>query len=240
MNVGGATTRQPSWLLDETGSAGRENLDAGHVARYDRKEDADARAEVDRLVALGINADSTVIDFGAGTGQLAVALAPVCRRVVAVDISPVMLQALRAKAANAGTANLEVVQAGFLTYEHTGATPDAVYSRYALHHLPDFWKAVAFDRIYRMLAPNGIFRLWDVIYSFPASEACERVEAWCATGGTDVGDGWARAELEEHIRDESSTFSWLLEPMIEQSGFVIEEAIYAKDQFFAQYVLRKP
>jgi hypothetical protein len=34
----------PGWLLDEVASAGRENLDAGHVGRYDAKEDAGARA----------------------------------------------------------------------------------------------------------------------------------------------------------------------------------------------------
>jgi len=38
--------------------------------------------------------------------------------------------------------NVEPVQAGFLTYQHVGEA-DFVYSRFALHHLPDFWKAVA-------------------------------------------------------------------------------------------------
>jgi hypothetical protein len=37
---------RPHWLLDEVASAGRENLDPGHVARYDTKEDAGAAAEV--------------------------------------------------------------------------------------------------------------------------------------------------------------------------------------------------
>ena len=37
---------RPGWLLDEVASAGRENLDAGHVAHYDDKEDAGAAAEV--------------------------------------------------------------------------------------------------------------------------------------------------------------------------------------------------
>ncbi len=36
----------PGWLLDERACAGRENLDAAHVARYDTKEDAGAAAEV--------------------------------------------------------------------------------------------------------------------------------------------------------------------------------------------------
>jgi len=44
--------------------------------------------------------------------------------------------------------------------------------------------------------------------------------------------------LEEHVRDENSTFTWLLEPMIEQTGFAIEEASYSDDEFSAKYVLR--
>ena len=79
------------WRLDEIAHAGRENLDADHVARYDDKEDADAAAEVRLLEELGMNSASTVLDLGAGTGQLTLAAAPRCRRVVAVDVSPVML-----------------------------------------------------------------------------------------------------------------------------------------------------
>ena len=48
----------------------------------------------------------------------------------------------------------------------------------------------------------------------------------------------ARADLEEHIRDEHSTFTWLLEPMIERAGFTIEQAAYSDDLFSASYVLR--
>ena len=230
----------PSWLLDEVASAGRENLDADHVARYDEKEDADAAEEVELLTKLGVGPDSTVVDLGAGTGQLSLAIAEHCRRVVAVDVSPVMLDRLRAKADEARTQNLEVVRAGFLTYEHHGEPADAVYSRYALHHLPDFWKAVALERIHAVLKPGGFFRLWDVVYSFPLREAAARVEQWCAQGSDDVGDGWSRAELEEHIRDEGSTFTWLLEPMIEQAGFTIETQRVPPDGFSARYVLRRP
>lgn len=237
MDAAKRESEAPGWRLDELASAGRENLDADHVARYDAKEDADAKAEVEFLRdALG-DARATVVDLGAGTGQFAVAAASVFDRVIAVDVSPVMLQRLGTKARAAGVTNLEVEQAGFVTYEHTGAPADAVYSRYALHHLPDFWKAVALERVHRILRPGGIFRLWDVIYAFPAAEAEARVEAWCATGGIGVETEWSRAELEEHVRDEHSTFTWLLEPMIERAGFVIEDARYSDDRFFAQYVL---
>jgi len=228
----------PGWLLDETAHAGRENLDASHVARYDAKEDARAADELVLLEDLGLTSESVVVDLGAGTGQFAVAAARACARVVAVDVSPVMLRSLRARVSAAQLANVDVVQAGFLTYEHAGRPADFVYSRNALHHLPDFWKAVALARLRRILRPGGVLRLWDAVYSFEPAAAEAGIEAWCATGGADVEAGWSRAELEEHVRDEHSTFTWLLEPMLERSGFQIEEAEYFGDGAFAKYVAR--
>jgi SAM-dependent methyltransferase len=235
--VNAAPRPRPGWLLDERATAGRENLDADHARRYDAKEDAGAAAEVALLADLGLAGDSVVVDIGAGTGQFTLAAAPVCGRVVAVDVSPVMLDRLRAGVGAAGLTNVDVVEAGFLSYEHRGRPPDFVYSRLALHHLPDFWKAVALSRLRRALPPRAVLRLWDVVYSFPPAVAEERIESWCATGG-DAEDGWSRAELEEHVRDEHSTFTWLLEPMLRRSGFAIEDAAYSRDGIVARYVLR--
>jgi ubiquinone/menaquinone biosynthesis C-methylase UbiE len=222
-------------------SAGRENLDAGHVARYDTKEDAGAGDEVLICQQLGLTRESTVVDLGAGTGQFAIAVAPACARVIAVDVSAVMLDRLRAKVADAGLTNVEVVHAGFLSYQHQGEPAALIYSRFALHHLPDFWKALALTRLHGILRPGGALRLWDVVYSFDPVDAEDRLEAWCASAGAgvDVEQDWSRAELEEHVRDESSTYSWLLEPMIERSGFHIEQASYSDDRMFAKYALRK-
>jgi SAM-dependent methyltransferase len=235
------TTRagsSPSWLLDESRTIGRENVDAAHVARYDEKEDADAHAEVARLRSWVSSPNATVVDLGAGTGQFSLAAAEAFARVVAVDPSPVMLDRLRGKARAAG-ASVETVQAGFLTYEHAGEPPDVVYSRYALHHLPDFWKAVALGRTRALLPRGGVFRLWDIVYDFGVAETTERIEWWCASLEDAGSPGeWTRADLEEHVRDEHSTYAWLLEPMIEQAGFEIEEAIYSDDRFFARYLLR--
>jgi hypothetical protein len=134
------------------------------------------------------------------------------------------------------TGDATVVELGAGIYEHGGDPPDLVYSRYALHHLPDFWKMFALQRIRHMLRPGGLFRLWDVVFHFSPDEIDERIERWCATGSTDEG-GWTRADLEEHIRDEHSTFTWLLEPMIGYAGFEIRDVSYADDGFTARYVL---
>lgn len=228
----------PGWLLDEAASAGRENLDAGHVERYDAKMDARAVEEVQLLASWGLDISSVVVDLGCGTGQFALAAALFCRRVVAVDVSPQMREKLSRKREEAEIDNVEIADAGFLTYNHLGDPADIVYSRYALHHLPDFWKVMALRRVRDMLRPGGIFRLWDIAYHFTPNEADERVEAWCAPRGDDVDGDWARWEIEEHVRDEQSTFTWLLEAMFERTGFSVEAADYSEEGFDARYLLR--
>lgn len=153
-----------------------------------------------------------------------------------MDASPAMVAAAREKARRLGVANVECVEAGFLTYGHRGAPADVVYSRNALHHLPDFWKAIALRRIALTLRPGGVLRLRDIVFGFDPGEADRWIPHWLAGGAEHVEDGWTRAELESHLRDEHSTFTWLLEPMLERAGFEIREAEYARGRVFAAYV----
>ena len=234
------TVSHPGWRLDQVASAGRENLDAEHVARYDSIENASADRETALLQQWGLSRQSVVVELGTGTGQFAIAAAHVCDRVVAVDVSPVMLKELRDKLTREQLDNVDVVQAGFLDYQHQGAAVDIAYTRYALHHLPDFWKGVALARIHGILRSGGLLRVWDVVYSFEPHEAEDRLEAWCATGGPDGADGWSRADYEEHVRDEHSTYTWVFEALAQRVGFHIEAAEYSEDGIFAEYLFRKP
>lgn len=195
------TAGAPGWFLDESSYAGRENLDAAHVERYDAKEDASAASELALLQSLGLARDSLVVEFGAGTGQFTVVVASACARVIAVDVSEPMLTRLRSKVAELDVSNVELIRAGFLTYEHVGRPADFIYSRYALHHLSDFWKALAFIRLRRMLRAGGVLRLWDVVYDFAPADAEARIEAWCATGG----DTLRRSGAAQSLRSTSGT-----------------------------------
>lgn len=80
-----------------------------------------------------------------------------------MDVSPVMLARLAETIDRCAVSNVETVCAGFLTYRHSGEPADVVYSRYALHHLPDFWKAIALRRMADRPRPGGVLRLWDVV-----------------------------------------------------------------------------
>ncbi len=228
-------TPTPDWWPDELTHAGDEHLDPDYVTIYDRKSATDPTDDIELLHGMGMNETSAVVDLGAGTGTFALAVAPFCRRVVAVDVAPAMLSSLQAKAEQAGVTNLEVVRAGFLTYEHTGEPADVVYSRNALHHLPDFWKALALQRTAALLRPGGVLRLHDLVFSCEPHEAEEVVESWLSGGKARPEDGWTRAELAEHVRDEYSTFSWLLEPMLERAGFAIHEASYRPTRTYGAY-----
>lgn len=234
-------TDPDSWWLDERAYAGREHSDEQHTRRYDAKMDARAADEIRLLQQAGaLHPECTVVDLGAGTGQFTLAAAAVCRRVVAVDVSPLMLAQLREKLDRAAVGNVEVVDAGFLTYAHSGAPADVVYSRFALHHLPDFWQTIALGRMADTLRPGGVLRLSDVVYSFEPHEAEQRIEAWITElMAADAESGWTRAEIAEHVRDEHSTFSWLLEPMIERAGFDLVDVDYDESGMLAKYLCRK-
>jgi ubiquinone/menaquinone biosynthesis C-methylase UbiE len=126
-------------MIDEQAHAGPEHLDPGFVTGYDRKQGApDTAEDLAEFRAHGLTQASTVVDLGAGTGQFALAAASQFARVVAVDVSAAMLTVLRERSAVTGLSNLECVQAGFLTYSQAGRAADGVFTRNALHHLPDF------------------------------------------------------------------------------------------------------
>jgi ubiquinone/menaquinone biosynthesis C-methylase UbiE len=212
-------------MIDELAYAGPEHLDADFVAGYDRKQGyPDPTDDLAVLRQHGLTGESTVVDLGAGTGRFALAAAREFGRVVAVDISPAMLGLLGEQAAAAGLSNLEYVRAGFLTYQHGGPPVDGVHTRNALHQLPDFWKAVALDRIARMLRPGGVLRVHDLIYDFAPAEAGDVFGQWFAGAATDPALGYTAGDYAEHIRTEYSTYRWLFEPMLELAGFRIVSA----------------
>ncbi|MER6948492.1 class I SAM-dependent methyltransferase [Nonomuraea sp. NPDC000554] len=215
------------WMIDELAYAGPEHLDPSFVARYDRKQGyPDPSEDLTVLGEHGVDDSAVVVDLAAGTGQFTLAAARRFRRVVAVDVSPAMQGFLQGRAADAGLSNIDFVRAGFLSYEHVGPPVDAVYTRNALHQLPDFFKAIALDRISGLLRPGGVLRLRDLIYDFQPTEAEAVFDRWFAWATTNPAEGYTVEEYAEHVRTEFSTFRWLLEPMITAAGFRIVQSSF--------------
>ena len=230
-----------SWMIDELAHAGPEHLDPAFVAGYDRKQGyPDPAGDLDAFAAHGLDAGSEVVDLAAGTGQFALAAARRFGHVTAVDVSPAMVAVLRERSAATGLANLDCVRAGFLSYRHAGPPADGVYTRNALHQLPDFWKALALDRIARLLRPGGVLRLHDLIYDFGPADAEQVFRGWFDHAAADPADGYTSGDYAEHIRTEYSTFRWLLEPMLAASGFEIADVEFAGRLYGTYTCVRKP
>ena len=120
----------------------------------------------DRIVELAEpRSNDYVVDLGAGTGLLALALAPRVRELVAVDISERMLEKLDDAAAADGVHNIEAVAADLrrLPLEDESAT--LVVSNYAFHHLDHSGKELALAEARRILRPGGRLVICDMMFS---------------------------------------------------------------------------
>lgn len=232
------------WLLDEQAFAGDEHLDSGFVAAYDRKQGtAPDEAAAEDLVILrtyGVDAGATVVDLGAGTGRFVATVAPHVARVIAVDVSAPMLERLQQRLdAMELTAAVDVVRSGLLRYEHRGELADAVHCRNVLHQLPDAFKALALHRIARMLRPGGVLRLRDLVYDTTPDRFAEHLEHWFAGAVEDPADGYTAEDLAAHVRAEYSTFTWLLEPMLDRAGFEIVDRSVQRGAYAAYTGIRR-
>lgn len=226
------------WYYDDLRQVGTDFENAEAVAAYDRNQgtsDADDEALLDRL---GVAAGTVLIDLGTGTARFPRAAARRGAQAWAVDVSAAMLAHGEARAREEGLTSIAFRHGGFLTYEHDGPPADLVTTKYALHHLPDFWKAAALARINRMLKPGGRLFLRDVVFSFEPRDYAAGAEGWISRMARADGSGFTRADFATHMRDEHSTFAWILEGLIERTGFRIISA-EKEDPAYADYLCVK-
>lgn len=130
----------------------------------------------DRIVQLAEpRRDDSVVDLGAGTGLLALALAPRVRELVAVDISERMLERLDEAAVADGVRNVKALVADLrrLPLEDESAT--LVVSNYAFHHLDDAGKELALAEARRILRPGGRLVICDMMFSLSLERRDRRV-----------------------------------------------------------------
>lgn len=229
--------KNPGWYYDEQKHCGVDYSNPAQVAVYDDRHQKfrDYRKGAEAIMkVLNPEPNQSVIDMGAGTGAFSLNAAPYYQTVFAVDVSPVMLDFTRQKAVEAGLTNIVFCQGGFLSYEHQGPPVDVIVSVAVLHHLPDFWKGIGLRRIAKMLKPGGKFYLFDVVFPDEVEGYETKFDAWIDSFGGAVGPEFA-GEIETHIRDEYSTYNWVLEGLLTQAGFCIESAQYS-DGFSGTYL----
>ena len=118
-----------------------------------------------------------VVDLGAGTGLLALALAPRVRELVAVDISVRMLERLDDAAVADGIHNIETLEADLRRLPLEDESSTLVVSNYAFHHLDDTGKELALAEARRILQPGGKLVICDMMFSLSLEPRDRRVVA---------------------------------------------------------------
>jgi len=216
--------KQYDFQNNEMNQAGADHADPKRTHAYDSKmrkfrnyeEEAKGIATI-----LNINKQMTVLDIGAGTGALTIELAKHCQEITAIDISNPMLQILKQKATESNLTNIRTVNAGFLTFDNNGKQFDRIISSAVLHHLPDFWKVIALRRVHSMLKDDGLFLLSDVVFSFAIDNYKQEMSAFLS----DLEDKTDKEFAQDgvlHFKEEFSTFDWLLDSIVEKTGFKIK------------------
>ncbi len=100
-----------------------------------------------------------VVDFGAGTGLLSERIAPYVQEILAIDVSPSMIDKLRAKQ-ESFPCRLEIRQMDLCQEPFEEGPVDGIISSMTLHHIED---PVALFRIfYDMLKPEAFLALCDI------------------------------------------------------------------------------
>ena len=234
------TQNWPEWQYDEMSFSGVKFDKEEFVDKYDEHHQKmrDFKKETqERIEFLGLKPESKVIDMGCGTGAFAINAAGYYKKIYAIDVSKLMINHARRKAQEAGINNIEFHHGGFLTYKHKDGPVDGIVCSLVLHHLPDFWKQAALQRLIQMLKPGGKLLLFDVVFSFDTNEYESRINEFIQVMVSRLGEAM-KNELETHIRQEYSTFGWIMEEMLKRAGFKINKSDYIEG-FFANYLCTK-
>jgi ubiquinone/menaquinone biosynthesis C-methylase UbiE len=226
-----------NWTYNEFKHCGVDYSDMNQAAQYDKKHNRfrDYEKEVNYLInelSLHNSKNLTLIDLGCGTGAFAINASKYFKKIYAVDVAEAMIHQAKQKMDPHNT-NITFINSGFLCYEHNGEPADIVITSAALHHLPDFWKQIALIRINKMLKLNGIFYLFDIVFQFESKDYKKKINDYITDFVAKAGDDF-KSEVEIHIRDEFSTFDWIMKGLITNAGFKIEKS-RSNDGFSTEY-----
>ena len=91
----------PKWYYNELLPTGVDYTSIVEVKWYDTRMSKlrDIPGEIGIIIdALKPSPESTILEIGSGTGEFAIAIAKLCHKLYAIDVSPVMLDYSREKA----------------------------------------------------------------------------------------------------------------------------------------------
>jgi DNA-binding transcriptional ArsR family regulator len=165
-------------------------------------DDALRARAISRLVAPGL----AVADVGTGTGILACELARLGLRVIAIDNSPRMLAAARAKVATADVDGVEFREGEASALPLEDASVDAAFAHMVLHYLPSPGDAIR--EMARAVRPDGSVIIVDFVSHQHEWMRQELGVAWLGFDDAEVA-GWFRdaglLELRHEVNSGPST-----------------------------------
>lgn len=138
--------KSEAWIMKRSIEDHASRFD-DRAAEYDDSTSEEYRATVDLVIKHADPASAdTVLDLGAGTGAIALAVAEDANRVLARDISEGMLEQAEQKAEERG---LETVSVGEGRFREPNVEEDIdiVTTNFAMHHLADDEKREAIEVI---------------------------------------------------------------------------------------------
>lgn len=84
---------------------------------------------------------------------------------------------------------------------------------------------------------GGVLYLKNVIFSFPPNEYQSHIDNWIQRAAKPPGEGFTIADFEMHVREEHSTFAWIIEGMLNRAGFEFESNYLSPT--IAEYICQK-
>ena len=232
----------PAWLYDEFQYVGVDYAAIETARKFDarHKHFRDFAKECEKFRArVGLRSTDVALDLGCGSGAPTLEIAKFCKTVYACDPSPAMLNVFEEKLAASNVSNVLLQNAGFLTFSPPPEPIDVAIASIALHHLPNFWKAVALKRVADVLKPGGALYVVDVVFEFPVEEWRDGVEILLRDMGAATSVDGVGAEAFKHVSAEFSDFDWAFEEAAARAGLTLE-ASFRETSFLRAFVFRKP
>lgn len=182
------------------------------IASYDQY--ADTVAQMLRDAPLPRR--DTALEVGPGDGAFLLELAPLFRRVVALDNAALMLAQARERSLSAGLDNVEFIHGDTGSGQLDGLSADCVVINMVLHHTPAPGRILA--DVASRLAPGGVVLVTDL---------CSHDQGWARENCGDLWLGFDPQELgrwaqEAGLEDSASVY------LAQRNGFQIQVRLFRR------------